>query len=114
MKKAGATYSLPGMQKCSALLVVTLWQVFLTPSGSCSSSTIGIRGELWEPPSLPSHGFPEAGLPCGLGGFRLSVLCRHCHHILQGRSVPNADQGFPLVEAGSQDTICGPGVGFCS
>lgn len=103
MKKAGATYSMPGMQKCSALLVVTLWQVFLTPSGSCSSSTMGIRGELWEPPSLPSHGFPEAGLPC-----------RHCHYILQGRSVPNADQGFPLVEAGSQDTICGPGVGSTS
>lgn len=71
-------------------------QVFLTPSGSCSSPIVGIRGN----PKLISQSFQRL-----VSGRWL---------LLPGKSAPDTEQGFPLVEAGSQDTICQPRGGVRS
>lgn len=47
-------------------------------------------------------------------GLGLRELTGHCVSLLPGRSAPDTEQGFPLVEAGSQDTICQPRGGVRS
>lgn len=63
MKKA---WAMLGSQKSSAVSGNGSLLVFLTPAGLCPNCIVGVRGELWKTSNFTGHGFPEAGLLCGL------------------------------------------------
>lgn len=64
MKKTWACW---GARKV-ALLVVTApsWSFSHPLDHILTAFIVAIRGERWETPNFTGHGFPEAGLLCGL------------------------------------------------